>query len=35
MEAHPSLAALIFRIFFLFGYALLFAAVEIEIEARR
>ena len=32
MDATPSVAALIVRTLFLFGYALLFAAVEIEIE---
>jgi hypothetical protein len=32
MSPSPSTAALLFRILFLFGYALLFALVEIEIE---
>jgi hypothetical protein len=32
MSPTPSLAAFLFRILFLFGYALLFALVEIEIE---
>src|SRR5436305_9057483 len=32
MDASPTVAATFFRILFLFGYALLFALVEIEIE---
>jgi hypothetical protein len=32
MIANPTVAELVFRILFLFGYALLFALVEIEIE---
>jgi hypothetical protein len=32
MTDTPSLTAFVFRVLFLFGYALLFAAVEIEIE---
>ena len=32
MDPSPTVAAMIFRILFLFGYALLFAAVEVEIE---
>jgi hypothetical protein len=32
MTADPSAAALAFRVLYLFGYALLFALVEIEIE---
>ena len=34
MTDSPSLAAFILRVLFLFGYALLFAAVEIEIEGQ-
>jgi hypothetical protein len=32
MSPNPAIAALVLRVLFLFGYALLFALVEIEIE---
>jgi hypothetical protein len=32
MQPDPTAAEVVFRVLFLFGYALLFAAVEIEIE---